>query len=235
MNLVITGATKGLGYALAEKFASDKQGHTLMLCARNEALLQYTATNLQARYPRTTILCQPCDVGNKQSLLSFAGWIREKNIPIDVLINNAGQFLPDSSTDEQDGTLEKMMETNLYGAYYLTRALLPVMIQAGSGHIFNLCSIASLGAYKNGSSYSISKFALMGFTNNLREELKPHHIKVTAVYPGAFMSDSWRGSNVDPQRIMEAKDIADMMYAAAHLSPQACVEEIVMRPLPGDV
>ena len=131
--------------------------------------------------------------------------------------------------------MEKMIEVNLYSAYHLTRTLLPVMIQRRSGHIFNICSIASLQAYPNGGAYSISKFALAGFSRNLREEMKPHGIKVTTVYPGAAYTDSWAGSGVDPRRIMEAADIAAMVYAASRLSPQATVEDIILRPQLGDL
>jgi short-subunit dehydrogenase len=109
------------------------------------------------------------------------------------------------------------------------------MLKKGRGHIFNICSIASLNAYENGGSYSISKFALLGFSKNLRLELKDKGIKVTAVCPGAVYTNSWAGSGVDPQRIMEANDIAEMIYAATQLSPQAVVEDIVMRPLLGDL
>jgi NADP-dependent 3-hydroxy acid dehydrogenase YdfG len=109
-------------------------------------------------------------------------------------------------------------------------------LSSGSrGHIFNICSIASLKAYKNGGSYSISKFALSGFSKNLRDEMKPHGIKVTGVYPGAAYTDSWAAAGVDPKRLMEANDIADMVFAASQLSPQACVEEIILRPQLGDL
>jgi len=109
------------------------------------------------------------------------------------------------------------------------------MMKAKSGHIFNMCSIASLAAYSNGGSYSISKFALLGFSKNLREELKSYNIKVTAVLPGAVYTDSWSGTGVSPERIMEADDVASMVHAATLLSPQACVEDIIMRPQLGDV
>ena len=167
--------------------------------------------------------------------MDFANWLLEKKITIDVLINNAGQFVPGSIYNEPEGNLEKMMEVNLYSAYHLTRALLPQMIKNKSGHIFNICSIASLNAYANGGSYSISKFALMGFSKNLREELKPFNIKVTAVYPGAVFTSSWEGAGIKPERIMEVADVAKMIFTASQLSPQACVEDIVMRPLSGDL
>src|SRR4030095_6187202 len=153
----------------------------------------------------------------------------------DVLVNNAGNFLPGSVHNEPEGTLENMIAVNLYSAYHLTRLILPQMMRNKKGHIFNLCSIASLKAYANGGAYSISKFALLGFTKNLREELKEYNIKVTAILPGAAYTDSWAASGVNPQRLMEASDIAELVYASAHLSPQACVEELIIRPQLGDL
>ena len=235
MNIIITGASKGLGFSITEKFARDKQSHTFFLCARNKNNLEEMATQLQNNHLQHTICTYACDVKNKDAILSFAQYILQQTAAVDILVNNAGQFLPGNLSDEPEGTLETMIEVNLYSAYHLTKALLPSMIKNKSGHIFNVCSIASLGAYKNGSSYSISKFALMGFSKNLREEMKEHNVKVTTVFPGAFLSESWRGSGIDPKRIMEAGDVAEMIYSAAHLSPQACVEDIILRPQLGDV
>ncbi|MGH2566123.1 MAG: SDR family oxidoreductase, partial [Ginsengibacter sp.] len=175
------------------------------------------------------------DLSSKKSAAEFAGWLSAKKIIADVLINNAGHFIPGSAYNEADGTLEKMIAANLYTAYYITRELLPSMIKNKTGHIFNMCSIAALKAYNNGGSYSISKHALMGFSKNLREELKPFNIKVTAVYPGAVLTSTWKSSGVKASRIMEVNDIAEMIYAASMLSPQACVEDIIIRPQLGDL
>jgi short-subunit dehydrogenase len=128
-----------------------------------------------------------------------------------------------------------MLSINLMSAYHVTRKLVDKMISQKGGHIFNICSIAALKAYANGGSYSISKFALAGFSRNLREEMKPFGIKVTTVYPGAAYTDSWIGSGVERSRIMEAEDIAKMVVASSGLSASACVEEIVVRPLLGDL
>lgn len=235
MNIVITGATKGLGKSIAEVFAADKQGHSLFICARNKEALETTAKELQGRFPRISMHAIACDVANRQSVTGFVKQVLHITDRIDVLVNNAGIFYPGSVHNEEEGTLEKMMQVNLFGAYHLTRLLLPYMMKAKSGHIFNICSIASLAAYDNGGAYSISKFALLGFSKNLREEMKPYDIKVTHVLPGAAYTDSWSGSNVNPKRIMEAADVAKMIYAAAHLSAQACVEEIIIRPQLGDL
>jgi NADP-dependent 3-hydroxy acid dehydrogenase YdfG len=137
--------------------------------------------------------------------------------------------------NEEDGALEEMIETNLYSAYHVTRSVISSMISRGAGHIFNMSSIAGLKAYPGGGSYSISKFALRGFSLNLRDELKEHNIKVTTVYPGAAYTDSWASSGIKRERFMEAGDIAKMIYAASQLSPAACVEEIILRPQLGDI
>jgi NADP-dependent 3-hydroxy acid dehydrogenase YdfG len=109
------------------------------------------------------------------------------------------------------------------------------MITQKRGHIFNMSSVAALKAYPMGGSYSISKYALEGFSKNLRAEMMPYGIKVTTINPGATMSDSWKGSGISPERIMEADDIAAVIWNAYQLSPQAVVEEIVLRPLLGDL
>ena len=233
MNIVITGASKGFGKALAEKFASA--GHDLYVCSRNAVALYKTVDEILTRFPNITVKAKPFDLSIKEQAREFGHWILQFGISIDVLINNAGSFLPGSVHNEEEGVLEKMIEVNLYSAYHLTRTLVPKMMLQKSGHIFNMCSIASLQPYNNGGAYSISKFALAGFSKNLREEMKPHGIKVTTLYPGAALTDSWAGSNIDPKRIMEASDIAEMVYASTRLSPQACPEEIIIRPQLGDL
>ncbi len=233
MVVVITGASKGIGRAIAEKFASA--GAILCICARSAEQLLLAAAEITEKHQQSKVYTMAADLGNKAEALAFGKFILESAGRVDVLVNNAGSFLPGSVHAEDDGVLEKMINTNLYSAYHLTRVLLPGMMKASSGHIFNMCSIASLQAYSNGGSYSISKFALAGFSKNLREEMKPHNIKVTAVYPGAVYTDSWSGSGVDPNRIMAAADVAELVFTISKLSPQACVEELVLRPQLGDL
>ncbi|MGN6533804.1 MAG: SDR family NAD(P)-dependent oxidoreductase [Ginsengibacter sp.] len=231
-NIVITGSSKGMGKAMAEKFAATK--NNIFICSRNEKELAKTAGEINEKHP-DSVQYFSADLSQKDEVFKFANWLLAKNIPIDVLINNAGQFVPGSVYNEPEGNLEKMMDINFFCAYHLTRALLPQMMKNKSGHVFNICSIAALKAYNNGGSYSISKYALMGFSKNLREEMKPFHIKVTTVYPGAVYTSSWDGADILPERIMEADDIANMIFASSLLSPQACVEDIVIRPLLGDL
>ncbi len=231
MNVIITGASKGIGKAIAYAFA--KNGHHLFLCSRSDVALYKTVEELQNQFPQITIKAKPYDLSKDAA--AFGKWILSLNITVDILINNAGFFQQGNVSTQPDGILENQMATNLYSAYHLTKTVLPNMMTVKNGHIFNICSIAGLQAYANGGAYSISKFAMDGFSKNLREEMKVHGIKVTTVYPGAVLTDAWGNFDNSQHRIMEAGDVAQMVYAASQLSAGACVEEIVMRPLLGDL
>lgn len=232
MKVVITGASKGIGRAVAEHFA--RRGADLFLCSRQMDKTLSWQNELMKRHG-CSVASHNADVSDADQVAGLASRILEAFDGIDVLVNNAGQFVPGSIHDEPEGRLEHMLDVNLLSAYRLTRLLLPRMIGQRRGHIFNICSVAALGAYPDGGSYSISKWALLGFSRNLREELKTHGIKVTAVHPGATMSGSWEGYPIDPDRIMTADDIATLIVASTDLSPQACVEDILVRPQLGDL
>lgn len=232
-NVVITGASKGIGKAVAAAFAAE--GANLFLCSRNEVQLYNTVAELQTKFGNTNIKAKAFDLAVKEQAIAFGNWVNETAGITFILVNNAGSFLPGSVNNEEDGLLEKMMAVNLYSAYHLTRVLLPKMMEARTGFIFNICSIASMKAYANGGSYSISKFAMLGFSKNLREEMKPYHIKVSAISPGAILTDSWGDYDNSSHRIMEASDVASIILTAVKLSPAAVVEDIVLRPQLGDL
>lgn len=242
-NVVVTGASKGIGKAVAEAFAAE--GATVYLCARNEVQLYQTVAQLQTQYPAAVIRAKAADLAVKEQAIGFGQWVNQTAGRVDILVNNAGSFVPGSVYNEADGVLEQMIAVNVSSAYHVTRAVLPNMMAAAlansantavaAGYIFNICSIASLHAYSNGGSYSISKFAMLGLSKNLREELKPYQIKVCAIMPGAILTDSWGDYDNSQHRIMEAKDVADLIIAATKLSPAAVVEDIVLRPQLGDL
>ncbi|MEO1518215.1 MAG: SDR family oxidoreductase [Bacteroidota bacterium] len=233
MNIIITGATKGIGRALCQRFA--KEGFNLAICSRNSDDLKTFKAELQEQYPDIQILIKKCDVSKKRAVQQFAQFVLKKWDTIDVLVNNAGVFLPGEILQEEEGKLEKQIETNLYSAYYLSRAIAPNMLKQASGHIFNLCSIASIIAYPGGGSYTISKFALLGFSKVLREELKDKGVKVTSVLPGATWSASWSGVDLPVERLMPAADIAEAIWSASQMHPSTVVEEILLRPQLGDL
>ena len=230
---VITGASQGIGRAITEKLLS--KGCSIAVCARDKAKLQAVVEEWRTNYVDADIIWVAADLSTAKGADALASLVLSSFPQVDLLINNAGAFAMGKLADEPEDALEKMLNTNLYAAYRVSRKILPQMKEQGNGHIFNICSIASLKAYPNIGSYSISKYALLGLTDNLREELRPHGIKVTAICPGSTWSPSWEGSGTEPERIMEGRDIAEMIWATCSLSPQAVTETIVMRPVKGDL
>jgi len=230
MNVVITGASKGIGLAIAKKFANE--GGNLAICSRNEQDILKVAKDLGGE---DKVIGVSTDMSKKEDVAKFAKQILSKWQTIDVLVNNAGSFVPGNIHDEPEGNLELMINTNLYSAYNLTRALLPAITKQKGGYIFNISSVAGLQAYNGGGSYSISKFALTGFSKNLRHELTEKNVRVSTVYPGAVYTASWEGSGVDENRIMPANDIANVIWNSYKMSDRTVVEDIVLRPQLGDL
>jgi len=233
MNAVITGATRGIGKAIAEKFASE--GFNIAVCSRSKKDVDELYHELHQKFPDIEIIATACDVSDRKQLKLFADDIRQQWNAVEVLVNNAGIFLPGQVHREKTGTLEKMMKTNLYSAYYLTQFLIKMMMREKHGHIFNMCSTASINAYPNGGSYGISKFALLGFSKNLRYEMIPYNIKVTALIVGATLTSSWEGSDHPDERFMKVEDVSSAVWSAYTMSPQTVTEEIILRPAKGDI
>jgi short-subunit dehydrogenase len=231
--IVVTGGTKGIGRAIIEKFSSH--GFDVATCSRSQSDLDSLKVRLQKLDNTTNTFIQRADMSEKTGVKLFCEFVKKLNRPIDVLVNNAGHFLPGEIVTEPEGTLENMINANVYSAYYTTRGIVPQMKVDRKGHIFNMCSIASFMAYPNGGSYAISKFALLGFSKCLREELKNFGIRVTAVMPGATKTASWDGVDIPEERFIKAEDVADTVYAAYALSGRSVVEELVIRPQLGDI
>jgi short-subunit dehydrogenase len=231
--IVVSGGTKGIGRAIVETFVS--KGFDAAICARNQADLLAIKQELEAAFTSATIFIFNADMSDKKQVNLFATYINSLQRSIDILVNNAGFFIPGSLVSEEDGSLEKMMKANVYSAYYLTRGLIPIMQKQKSGHVFNMCSIASIKAYANGGSYAITKFALLGFSKCLREELMTDGIRVTAILPGATKTASWDGVNLPDERFMKVEDVAQTVFSAYGLSERCVVEEVILRPMLGDI
>ena len=231
--LVISGGSRGIGRAILEKFAS--QGFDVITCGRSTADLTELATETAAKYPAVQLLTYVSDVSKKEEVFSFIDAVKALNRPIDVLVNNAGFFAPGQIANEADGVFESQFNTNVASAYHLTRGFVNDMVDRKDGYIFNICSTASITAYTNGGSYCISKFALLGMSKVLREELKSTCVRVTSVLPGATFTSSWEGSGLPEDRFMQAQDVADMVLNTYNLPKTSVVEEILMRPQLGDL
>lgn len=231
--LVITGGTKGIGRAIIHNFA--EKGFDIATCARNANDLKVLKETVERSHPNIRLHYQPTDMAVKAEVFAFGAFVASLNQAVEILVNNAGLFIPGTVHDEDDGALEKMINTNLYSAYHLSRAIVPDMKARKGGHVFNMCSTASITAYANGGSYCISKFALLGMSKVLREEMKEHNVKVTSIIPGATLTASWEGVDLPPERFMKPEDVADAVATAYFASPNSVFEEIVIRPQLGDL
>jgi len=231
--IAVTGGTKGIGRAIIEKFAS--QGFNIITCSRNLDELETLKSTIESKYTSVTVHISKADLSKKQETEKFAAFVNQQAEIVEVLVNNTGTFIPGQIHNEDEGNLELMMETNLYSAYHLTRGVIPSMMKRKSGTIFNICSVASIMAYPNGGSYSISKYAMYGMTKCLREEMKEHGIRVTAILPGATLTASWDGVDLPADRFGKPEDVADSIWSTYSMSPNSVVEEIVIRPQLGDL
>jgi short-subunit dehydrogenase len=231
-SILVTGGTKGIGRAIISRFAAE--GFDIFTCSRNAKELEELKEQIESEFSGIKVFAKQADLSQKEEVKTFAEYVKGIAIP-DVLVNNTGVFLPGSIHDEPEGNFELMMETNLFSAYHLTRAFVKEMIARKSGYIFSMGSIAGTTAYPNGGSYAVSKWAMLGMTKCLREELKPHQIKVTSILPGATYTASWEGSDLPLERFMKAEDVAECVWGAYNLSPQSVVEEITIRPQLGDI
>lgn len=231
-SILITGSTKGIGNAIASKFAANQ--YNLILIARSDKDLQDQKKNLLEQFD-IDIVCISADMSEKKQVQKIVEQLRELNITPDIIVNNIGIYQPSTIFDEDDILMEKMMNINYYSGYYLTKTLLPSMLERNSGHIFSICSVANINPVKQAFAYTISKYAVYGFIKTLRESLIETEIKTTAIIPGSTLTASWDGTTVESERFIMADDIAETIFMAANLSKGACLEEIIIRPQHGQI
>lgn len=234
----ITGATSGIGAACARLFA--RQGYDLLLNGRRAERLQGLAKELQEQYA-VNIHLLPFDVRDRQQVNEAVGSLPPGWKNIDVLVNNAGLALGFSPIQEGEvRDWETMIDTNVKGLLYVTKAVAPLMIAAGKGQIVNLGSIAGKQTYPNGNVYCATKKAVEALTEGMRIDLLPHGIKVTSVNPGAvetefsvvrFKGDQKRAGAVyegfDP---LTAEDIAEVIYFAASRPAHVTINDLTVMP-----
>lgn len=231
--IIVTGGSRGIGKAVILHFAA--QGFNVGFCSLQASHVETLKKEIQSKFPHLTVFGKAVDMSKSAEVSLFGRELIDTFKQIDILVNNAGTFLPGMVLEEPEGQLEKLIETNLYSAYYMSRVLVPVMTKAKQGHIFNICSVAGLKAYPNGGSYSISKFAMQGLSKALREELKDKKVRVTTVYPGAVLTDSWSGVDLPENRFISVEDVAKNIFDIYALSDRTVIEDIVLRPQLGDI
>ncbi|HEU5078135.1 MAG TPA: SDR family oxidoreductase [Opitutaceae bacterium] len=232
--IVVTGASQGIGAAIARAFAKELRGSRLALIARSEGNLRRVAKACE-RAGAGMARAFPCDVSDAAAVARTAKAILgELGVP-DVLVNNAGSFQPATFLETSVETFDELIAANLRSTFLVSKQFVPAMVKRRHGHVFNMSSIAGLDAYPNSSAYCAAKFGVVGLSKVMREELKPHGVRVTVVCPGATVSPSWSNSGVEPSRMIPTKDAARVFVDAFKLSERTVVEEIVLRPQLGDL
>lgn len=232
--VLITGASQGIGAAIAKVFAKELPGCRLALVARSEKNLGAIARAC-LRLGAGAAEIFPCDVSAEEPVAAMAAAVTKAFRRVDVLINNAGVFRPVPFLELGVSEFDEIVAANLRSVFLVSRVFAPAMAKRGAGDIFNMSSIAGLGAYPNAAAYCAAKFGVTGLSKVMREELRAKGVRVCCVHPGATWSPSWSGSGIAAERIMPAEDVARAFFDIYRLSRRTVVEEIVLRPQLGDV
>jgi short-subunit dehydrogenase len=232
--VLVTGASQGIGAAIAKVFAGELRGRVqLALVARNAGNLAKVARACARSGAKVDVF--PCDVTQEEAVTALAGRVQEQLGVLDVLINNAGKFIPASFLTTSVADFDAAISANLRSLFLVARGFAPAMVQRGRGDVFNMSSVAGLQPYPGGAAYCAAKFGVTGLSKVMRAELRETGVRVCTVYPGATVSPSWAGSGVAEERMMPAEDVARAFFDVYRLSRRTVVEEIVLRPQRGDV
>jgi len=232
----ITGATAGFGEACAHVFAAN--GYSLILNGRRVERLEALQHKLQQQH-NTESLLLPFDVQDQSAVFTAIEKLPTAWQAVDVLINNAGLALGrDLFQDALLDDWNRMIDTNLKGLLYVSKAIIPFMIQHKKGHIINLGSIAGKEVYERGNVYCASKHAVDAISKAMRIDLLQHQIKVTAIHPGAaeteFSIVRFKGNEETAKSVYQgyqpltAKDVADVIYYSASLPSHVCINDLVL-------
>lgn len=236
--IFITGATSGIGKACAIAFA--KNGYRLIINGRRENLLEALKKELEVKY-EAEVLSLPFDVRDKENVFDAIHNLPTEWSKIDVLINNAGLALGKEYFEEAHlHDWETMVETNISGLLYVSKAVLPLMVKNKTGHIINIGSIAGDQVYEKGNIYCATKSAVQAISEGMRIDLLRHHIKVTNVKPGAvetefskvrFKGDEDKASaTYDGFRPLTGDDVADVILYCASLPAHVCINDLTVTP-----
>ena len=232
----ITGATAGFGEACAIKYAQN--GYGLILNGRRKERLEALKEKLEEEYGITSYLL-PFDVQNKEDVFSAVKCLPDEWKNIDILINNAGLALGRDSFENADLTdWETMIDTNVKGLVYVSKAVVPLMVENKQGHVVNLGSVVGKDVYEKGNVYCATKAAVDALSKGMRIDLLPHNIKVTAIHPGAAETEfgvvRFKGDEETAKKVYDginpltAEDVADIIFYCTSLPAHVCINDLVV-------
>ena len=224
---LVTGAGKGIGRAVALALAAE--GVHVGLLARTDRDLQTLATEIKAA--GGTVATVVADVADRVAVNAAVEKLHDELGPIDILINNAGIGSFAKFLEMEPEQWEHIIQVNLMGTYYVTRAVLPVMIARQTGDIINISSTSGLRAAAGSSAYSASKFAVMGLTEALMQEVRKHNIRVSALTPSTVATDLAIGNLLtdgNPEKVMQPEDLAEFIVAQLKLNRRIFIKEAGM-------
>ena len=226
---VVTGGGRGIGYAIAQRLAA--MDATVVLASRDESRVQQVALDLTSRGHRAEGV--GCDLTDLASVEALGEHLRSKYGRVDILVNNAGiggppgMMLHELPPDDW----EAIFNTNLRGPYYMMRAVVPLMIAAGAGHVINISSLAGKNPLPRGAAYSASKWGLNGLSYGVAEELRSQNIRVSVICPGSVDTDfSPRRHGKDTQKMLQPEDVAHAVAMLVRQEPQSFISEVLIRP-----
>ena len=229
----VTGASSGIGKAIAEKFS--KEGCIVVVTARRKSRLDGIVKGIKLTGGEATALV--CDVSSERSVCSTAEKIRGKYGTIDVLINNAGSTVFKSFLDTATKDFDNVIDANLKGPFLCMKAVLPQMIKRKTGFIINILSVAANTTFENSSVYSASKAGLQAMATCIRKEVRMHNIKICNIYPGAVETDMWDSKSRQQfrNRMMSPADIGEVTFDVYNKPERLMIEDLVVRPVRGDL
>jgi 3-oxoacyl-[acyl-carrier protein] reductase len=233
MNVVVTGASKGIGLAIAEKLLNMQAIEKIAICSRSRSEIDAARTELLERHPDATIIAEECDVSREDEVTFFADYALRELGHVDVLVNNAGFGKFSQVKDMSTELWKDVLNTNLRGVFLMTKALLPSMRKQKSGTIVTIGSLAGKNGFSGGAAYCAAKFAVRGMMQSLFLEVREDNVRVITLFPGSVDTHFFERAGVGPQmaqKALHASDIADAVAVAITLPQHADISELDIRP-----